>query len=66
MENGEEVPTKKEVLRDVKALESGKHDGKIVVENFKPKMTGGSRKIVDETFKDSAKFKGSAEGEITE
>jgi len=66
MENGEEVPTKKEVLRDVKALESGRHDGKIVVENFKPKMTGGSRKIVDETFKDSAKFKGSAESEITE
>jgi len=64
--NGEEIETEKQELRDAKALIHGKHDGKIVIENFKPKLTGGSRKIVDETFKDSAKFKGSAEGEITE
>jgi len=66
MENGEETPTKKEVLRDVKGLESGKHDGKIVIENFSPKLKGGSRKIVDDTFKDSAKFKDDIEGEATE
>jgi len=29
-------------------------------------MTGGKRKIADETFKGSAKFKDSVEGEITE
>jgi hypothetical protein len=66
MENGEETPTKKEVLRDVKGLESGKHNGKIIVENFSPKLTGGSRKIVDDTFKDSAKFKDDINGEISE
>jgi hypothetical protein len=29
-------------------------------------LTGGKRKIIDETFKDSAKFKDDVEGEITE
>ena len=59
-------PTKKEALRDFKGLESGRHDGKLIIENIKPKLTGGKRAIVDETFKDTAKFKGSEEGEITE
>jgi hypothetical protein len=40
--------------------------GKIVIENFSPKLTGGSRKIVDDTFKDSAKFKDNINGEIKE
>jgi len=51
------------------ALENGEflpHDGKIVIENIRPKLTGGSRKIVDETFKDTAKFKDDIEGEIIE
>jgi len=64
MENGEETPTKKEVLRDFKGLESGKHDGKIIVENFSPKLTGGSRKIVDDTYKNDLKFKDNIDGEI--
>jgi len=64
--NGEEVDTEKQELRDAKALIHGKHDGKLIIENVKPKLTGGSRKIIDETFKDSAKFKGEADGEITE
>ena len=59
-------PTKKEALRDFKGLESGKHDGKLIIENIKPKLTGGKRAIVDETFKDSAKFKDAINGEITE
>ena len=64
-EEGEE-PTKKQALRDFKALEEGKHDGKLIIENEKPKLTGGSRKIIDETFKDSMKFKDNTEGEIQE
>ena len=62
----EEQPTEKEALRDFKALQHGKHDGKLVIENINPKMTGGKRKIIDETFKDSAKFKDDIEGEVTE
>jgi len=64
--NGEEVETEKQQLRDAKSLIHGKHDGKIVIENIRPKLTGGSRKIVDETFKDTAKFKDDIEGEIIE
>jgi len=41
-------PTENEVERDVKALLKGKKDGKIVVENIKPKMVGGVHKVIDE------------------
>ena len=57
-------PTKKQALRDFKALEDGKHDGILVIENRKPKLTGGKRKIVDETFRDTAEFKTSEQGEV--
>jgi len=63
---GEEVETEKQQLRDAKSLIHGKHDGKIVIENIRPKLTGGKRKIVDEIFKDTTKFKDIDEGEITE
>ena len=63
---GEEAETEKQQVRDFKGLLHGKHDGKIVIENHRPKLTGGSRKIVDETFKDSVKFKAEADGEATE
>jgi hypothetical protein len=66
MEDSEAEPTKKQALRDFKALESGKHDGILVIENRKPKLTGGKRKIVDETFRDTAEFKETEQGEITE
>jgi hypothetical protein len=61
-----EEPTQKALLRDVKALEHGTKDGKIVIENVKPHMTGGVHKVVDETFKGKASFKESEEGEIKE
>jgi len=64
--NGEEVENEKQQLRDAKSLIHGKHDGKIVIENIRPKLTGGKRKIIDETFKDTAKFKDELDGEITE
>jgi len=61
-----EAETEKQELRDFKGLLHGKHDGKLVIENIKPKLTGGKHKVIDETFKNSAKFKDSVDGEITE
>jgi hypothetical protein len=65
-EDGEAAPTEKKAIRDFKSLMHGKHDGILVIENRKPKLTGGKRKIVDETFKDMAEFKDTEEGEIKE
>jgi hypothetical protein len=65
-EDGEAAPTKKKTKRDVNALLDGKRDGKIVIENIKPKATGGVRKVIDERFSDSAQFRETEEGEIRE
>jgi len=62
----EEEPTKKQLKKDFNALERGKKDGEIKIKNISPKTTGGKREIIDETFKDSAKFKGNIEGDIGE
>jgi hypothetical protein len=59
-------PTEKELERDLHALIHGKKDGKIVIENVKPKLTGGKHKVVDERFADSAQFRKSEEGEIAD
>ena len=59
-------PTEAEVERDVKALLKGKKDGKIVVENIKPKITGGKHKVIDEHFTDSAEFKETDDAKIEE
>jgi hypothetical protein len=64
---GEEAePTKKQELRDARGLIKGTHDGILVIENKKPKLTGGKHKFIDETFKDTAEFKESEQGAITE
>jgi hypothetical protein len=57
-------PTEREIKRDVNALLRGKKDGKIVVENVKPKLTGGKHKVIDEKFNDTAQFKETEEGSI--
>jgi hypothetical protein len=59
-------PTEKELERDFHALIHGKKDGKLVIENVKPKLAGGIRKVADEKFTGGAQFKESAEGEINE
>jgi len=59
-----EQPTQKQAKRDVDALLKGKKDGKVVIENIKPKLTGGKHEVIDETFNDSASFKESEEGSI--
>jgi hypothetical protein len=58
--------TEKELLRDAKALIHGKKDGKMVIENVKPKLTGGVHKVIDEKFTDSARFKETESGKIEE
>ena len=62
----QDEPTEKKAKRDFNSLLHGKHDGKLVIENVSPKLTRGKRKIIDETFKDTAQFKESIDGEITE
>jgi len=59
-------PTKKQLKRDFNALEKGKKDGEIVIKNVSPKTKGGKREVIDETFKDSARFKGTVDGDIEE
>ena len=59
-------PTQEEEVRDAKAYIKGKKDGKMILENRKPKLTGGKHEVIDEKFNDKAQFKESAEGEIEE
>jgi hypothetical protein len=63
-EGGE--PTEKEILRDAKAYLHNKRDGKVIIENVKPKLAGGKHKVIDEKFQDSERFKDTVEGEINE
>ena len=56
--------TQKQQLRDAKGLIRGTRDGKIVLENVKPKLTGGKHKVIDEQFSDSVRFREDEEGEI--
>jgi hypothetical protein len=59
-----EEPTIMKAKRDFNSLIHGKHDGKLVVENIMPKLSGGKRKIIDESFKDKAEFRESEGGAI--
>jgi hypothetical protein len=59
-------PTKKELKRDMNALLNGRRDGKIVIENIRPKTTAGVHKVLDEKFANSEHYKETEQGEITE
>jgi len=61
-----EEPTEIKAKHDFNSLIHGKHDGKLVVENISPKVTRGKRKIIDETFKDTAEFKDTVEEDFKE
>jgi hypothetical protein len=65
-EDSETEPTVKKATREFNSLMHGKHDGKLVIENIRPKLTGGKRKIIDETFRDTAQFKDTVEGDFKE
>jgi ribosomal protein S24E len=57
-------PTKKKVKRDINALMRGTKDGEVIIKNIKPKTSGGTHEVIDETFKSNASFKETDEGEI--
>jgi hypothetical protein len=61
-----EQVTEKQLKKDFNALLHSKKDGKIIIENIKPKITGGKHKVIDEILKDSVRFKETEEGDITE
>jgi hypothetical protein len=54
-------PTEKELERDFHNLLKGHADGELLIENEMPKMTGGSRKVVDNVRKGKAAVKETAE-----
>jgi hypothetical protein len=62
--DGETQPTERKAKREFNSLLHGKHDGRLVIENIRPKLSGGKRKIIDESFKDTASFKETEQGEI--
>jgi len=64
-ENVEAAPTRKQLKRDINALERGKKDGEIIIKNYSPKTAGGKREVIDETFKSKTSFKESDEGSLT-
>jgi hypothetical protein len=49
--------TKKEQLRGAKGIISGRREGEFKTVNIKPKLPGGKHEVIDEQFKDTAKFK---------
>jgi hypothetical protein len=59
-----EEPSERELKRDINSLLHGRKDGKIVLENIKPKLSGGKHKVIDERFSDTARFKETEEAEI--
>jgi len=58
--------TGKQTEREVNALLKNKKDGKIIIENIKPKLTGGVHKVIEEKFNDTEQFKETKDGKITE
>jgi hypothetical protein len=50
----------------VNTLLKGKKDGEVIIKNNKTKTTGGKHEVIDETFRDTASFKETDEGEFKE
>jgi hypothetical protein len=59
-------PTERKAKREFNSLLHGRHDGRLVIENIKPKLTTGKRKIIDESFKDVAQYKETDEADFKE
>jgi len=60
------LETKKEQARNIRGYMNGKKEGIAVIENIKPRQEGGVHKVIDEQFKDTARFKETEEGEYNE
>jgi len=54
--------TEKKLEKDARAVMLGKKDGRIIVENINPKLTGGTHKVIDEAFTDTEKFRKTKQG----
>ena len=52
----------KKLEKDARAVMRGKKDGRIIVENISPKLTGGTHKVIDEAFTDTEKFRETKQG----
>jgi hypothetical protein len=65
MESEDGAPTQKQAKKDFNAVMKGKKEGKVGAENIKPKVIGGKREIIDETFKSSAAFKETEDAQIS-
>jgi hypothetical protein len=52
--------------RDINVLMRGTKDGEVIIKNIRPKTTGGTYEVIDQTFRDTASFKESEEGSISE
>jgi len=59
-------PTVAEVIRDVKALEHGTKEGKIVIENEEPLISAGKHAVIDQTHRRREIGKFEEKGEIEE
>jgi hypothetical protein len=51
------APTEAQIERDVRSLLHGTKEGRIVVENENPDLSGGKRRLVDETHSEHAAIK---------
>ena len=59
-----EQPTQKQAKKDFNAVLKGKKDGVVIAKNIKPKVTGGKREVIDETYKDDVQYKDTEEGSL--
>jgi hypothetical protein len=59
-------PTETEIERDVRALLHGSKDGRVVIENERPVVSDGERKVIDEVHSGHAAFKEDLEGKAKE
>jgi hypothetical protein len=66
LENGNEEPTDKELMRDFNKLLHGKMDGEIDIRNVKPKVIAGERQIIDKKFTESESVKETKEASFKE
>jgi hypothetical protein len=60
------APTEAQIERDVRSLLHGTKEGRIVVENENPDLSGGKRSVVDETHSEHATVKTVTEAEEKE
>jgi hypothetical protein len=61
-----DAPTEAQIERDVRSLLHGTKEGRVVIENENPDLSGGKRRLVDETHAEHAAVKTVTEAEEKE